>query len=262
MGLLKSMIRSARGSGFAILLLLGAFSLATTPACAGNPNYETIQATFAQAGNSVSVTLIVYNYSSPADLQILSQAFQEGQDRGLAIALSKTKAVGQCSITGTIGYEVAFIQMVPSPTGRTITFITSRPQPLDEADPLASSQTFDLAVGQFELNDTNPAKSKGFLFPASKLAIDRQGEFHYDLTLRPWTLIDVLDSPGTPVQAGPSVPGSNTTAQSGNLLPMEVHSGSPLPVASSAMAKTCRCSPWGRAGLAMLLLVMPSRISL
>ena len=138
------------------------------------------------------------SYSTPADLMVLSQAFQEGQDRGLATALSKTKAAGQCSITGAVSYDVAFIQMVPTPTGRRIIFITNRPRRLNEADPPAPFLTFDLAVGQFDINDADPAKSTGFLFPASKLVIDQQGEFHYDLAGSPWALENVLDSQGTP----------------------------------------------------------------
>ena len=130
---------------------------------------ETIQATYSQAGNTIGVTLIVYNYSTPSDLQTLSQAFQKGQDRELATALSITKAVGHCSITGALSYDVDFIQMVPTPTGRQIIFITSRPHPVDESGPPGAPQSYDLAVGQFDLNDTDPAKSTGFLFPASKL---------------------------------------------------------------------------------------------
>ncbi|MGA2085006.1 MAG: hypothetical protein ABSG60_05755 [Terracidiphilus sp.] len=198
MGPLTRVIRCARKPGFSILLLVGTFTLGTTLGFSASPNSETIQATYAQAGSMVSVTLIIYNYSTPSDLQILSQAFQEGQDRGLAAALSKTKAVGQCSITGAISYDVAFIQMVPTPTGRQITFITSRPHLFDEADSPASSPSFDLAVGQFDLNDTDPAKSTGFLYPASKLVIDKQGAIHYDLAGSPWSLVKVLDSQGIP----------------------------------------------------------------
>jgi hypothetical protein len=176
---------------------VGTFTLATALGFASSPNPETIQATYSQAGNTIAVTLVVYNYSTSSDLQVLSLAFQEGQDRGLATALSRTKAVGQCSIAGALSYDVAFIQTVLTPTGRRITFITSRPHPLDEADPPASTQPFDLAVGQFDLNNADPAKSTGFLYPASKLVIDEQGEFHYDLAGSPWPLVNVLDSNGT-----------------------------------------------------------------
>jgi hypothetical protein len=198
MGAFTTAIRCAPKSGLSSLLLAGTLTLGTTLAFASNPTSETIQATYAQAGSTIGVTLVVYNYSTPGDLQILSQAFQEGQDRGLAVALSKTKAAGQCSIAGALSYDVAFIQMVLTPTGRRITFITSRPHPLDEADPPASSPSFDLAVGQFDINDTDSAMSTGFLYPASKLVIDKQGEFHYDLGGNPWALVNVLDSPGIP----------------------------------------------------------------
>jgi len=196
MGPLTSVIRCVRKPGFLSLLLAGAFTLGAAPGFASDPASETIQATYAQAGSTIGVTLVVYNYSTPSDLQILSQAFGEGMDRGLATALSKTKAVGQCSIAGALSYDVAFIQLVLTPTGRRITFITSRPHLFDEADPPASSPPFDLAVGQFDLNDTDPTKSTGFLYPASKLVVDKQGKFHYDLAGSPWALVNVLDSPG------------------------------------------------------------------
>ncbi|MGA2886592.1 MAG: hypothetical protein ABSE51_00970 [Terracidiphilus sp.] len=197
---LANLTRCARNSGFAILLLAGTLTLGTTLGFASGPNPETIQATSTLAGNTIGLTLIVYNYSTPSDLETLSQAFQNGQDRELATALSKTKAVGRCSIEGTLSYEVSFIQMVPTPTGRRITFITSRPRPSEETDPLASSQSFDLAVGQFDLNDTDPSKSTGFLYPASKLVLDKQGEFHYDLAGIPWSLVNVLDSNSPPAE--------------------------------------------------------------
>jgi hypothetical protein len=194
---LTNVIRCARKTGFSILLLVGTCTLGTALGFAASPNSESIHATYTQAGKTISITLIIYNYSTPSDLQILSQAFEEGQDRGLATALSKTKAVGHCSITGALSYDVAFIQMVATPTGRQITFVTSRPHTLDEAGPDAQSHSFDLAVGQFDLNDTDNTKNKGFLYPASKLVIDKQGVFRYDLSGRPWSLVNVLDSKAT-----------------------------------------------------------------
>jgi hypothetical protein len=189
-----NVIRCARKTGFSILLLVGTFMLGTTLGFSASPNSETIQATYVQAGKTIGITLIIDNYSTASDLQVLSRAFEEGQDRGLATALFKTKAVGHCSITGALSYDVAFIQMVVTPTGRKITFITSRPHPLDEVDAGAQSQPFDLAIGQFDLNDTDNTKNTGYLYPASKLVIDQQGAFHYDLAGRPWSLVNVLNS--------------------------------------------------------------------
>jgi hypothetical protein len=54
--------------------------------------------------------------------------------------------------------------MVLTPTGRKITFITNRPLQAGGASPDTPSQSFDLAVGQFNLNDTDNTKSTGFLY--------------------------------------------------------------------------------------------------
>jgi hypothetical protein len=193
MALLTNMTRCVFKFG---VVLAGALVLGANLGFAASPPSETIQATYAQAGGTTGVTLIIYNYSTASDLRILSLAFGEGMDRGLATALSKTNAVGRCSIAGALSYDVAFIQMVLTPTGRRITFVTSRPHLFDEADPPGSPPPFDLAVGQFDLNDADPAKNTGFLYPASKLVIDKQGEFHYDLGGNPWALVNVLDLPG------------------------------------------------------------------
>ena len=204
MGPRTNLIRCARIFAFSSLLLAGTCTLGTTPGFSAGPNPETIQATYAQAGNTISVTLTIYGYSSPSDVQILSQAFQQGQDQALVAALSKTKAVGHCSIAGARGYDIAFIQMELTPTGRKITFITNRPLQLDEVSP-GASQSYDLEVGQFDLNDADNSKSTGFLYPASKLVIDKLGVFHYDLAGNPWPLVNVLDSRPTPASTEPSV---------------------------------------------------------
>ena len=135
MRLLANVIRCGRKSRFASLLLVCLLALGATPGFSSSPSPEKIRATYAKDGNVVGVTLIVYNYTTSADLQVLSLAFQEGQDRELAIALSKTKAVGLCSITGDLSFDVAFIQMVVTPTGREITFIANRPLQSDEVNP-------------------------------------------------------------------------------------------------------------------------------
>jgi len=206
MGTLTSTNRRVRKSVLPILALLGTFTLAATPGFAASPGFETIRATYSQAGNTVGVTLIVYNYTTSADLQVLSLAFQQGQDRQLAAALSKTKAVGSCSITGDPNFDVAFIQMVVTPTGREITFIANRPLQSDEVNPGSDSRSFDLMVGQFEMNDTDNTRSTGFLYPASKLVVDEQGEFHYDLAGSPWSMVNVFDSNWAPVLAARQAP--------------------------------------------------------
>jgi hypothetical protein len=203
---LTSIIQWTRKLGSSSLLLTALFALAPTPGFSGSPSPEKIQATYTKDGNVVHVTLTVYNYTSSADLQILSLAFQRGHDRELATVLSKTKAAGLCTITGDLSFDVAFIQMVVTPTGRQITFIANRPLQPDEANPSSDSQSFDLLVGQLDMNDTDNTKSTGFLYRASRLVIDEQGEFHYDLAASPWSMVSVLDSNWAPAPAAQEAP--------------------------------------------------------
>jgi hypothetical protein len=162
---------------------------------------ETIEATAmgtgTQLGSSVGVSLEIYEYSTPEDRQILLQAFAKGQNQGLVNALSRMKAVGHCSITGTIGYDVAFIRMLPTPTGRKILFVTNRLLRFGEVYWDTQSQSYNLTAAEIELNDQDKSKSTGVLYPLAQLAIDKNGQLQIELNQNPWKLVDVLDWKGT-----------------------------------------------------------------
>jgi len=176
--------------------------LAATFAFSGGPKSETIEAsamgTGTQMGQVIGVTLDIYDFSTPADKQILMQAFTKSQNQGLVNALSKMKAVGHCSITGTLGYDVSYIRMAPTATGRKILFVTNRQIRFGEAFFDTQSQSFNLTAGEFELNDSDKSKSTGVLYPAAQLIVDQQGQLQVDLRENAWKLVDVLDWKGTP----------------------------------------------------------------
>jgi hypothetical protein len=44
----------------------------------------------------------------------------------LVTALTKMKAVGRIAITGTLGYDLSYIALIRTPTGRKIRFATNR----------------------------------------------------------------------------------------------------------------------------------------
>jgi len=163
---------------------------------------ETIEATAmgtgTQLGQVIGITLNIYEYSTPADKQLLVQAFEKGKNQGLNKTLSKMKAVGHIEITGTLGYDCSYIRMIPTPAGRKIRFITNRPLTFGEAFWDTQSQDFDLTGGEFDLNDTDKSKSTGVLYPEAKLVIDKEGQLQIDLTQNAWKLLDVLDWKGTP----------------------------------------------------------------
>jgi hypothetical protein len=163
---------------------------------------ETIEATAmgtgTQLGATFGVSLEIYDYSTPEDRQVLVQAFEKGQNQGLVNALSRMKAVGHCSITGTLGYDVAYIRMVPTATGRKILFVTNRLLRFGEVYWDTQSTAFNLTAGEFDLNDQDKSKSTGALFPLAQLALDNQGQIQIELNQNPWKLVDVLDWKGTP----------------------------------------------------------------
>ncbi len=165
--------------------------------------YETIDAqafgTGTQMGQNIGVTLDIYEFSTPADKQILVQSFTQGQNKGLTTALQKMKAVGHVSITGTLGYDCSYIRMFNTPTGRKIVFVTNRQITMAEAWTDSNSMSFDLTAGVLELNDQEKSKSTGSLYPAAQLVLDKQGELQLDLLQNPWRLSDLVDWKGTGV---------------------------------------------------------------
>ena len=163
---------------------------------------ETIDATAmgtsTQMGSNFSITLNIYDYSTQADKQILVQAFQQGKDQGLVNALSKMKAAGHIEVTGTLGYDCSYIQMIPTPTGRKIRFVTSRPLRFGEVYWDTRSTDYNLTAGELDVNDTDKSKSTGVLYPAAELVVDKQGELQINLIGNPWNLVDIIDWKGTP----------------------------------------------------------------
>jgi hypothetical protein len=185
------------------LLLICLLSLGSPPAFSQDRSKpETIEATAmgtdTQLGKEISVTLIIYEYSPRADKQILIDAFQNGKDQGLSNALSKMKVVGRIAVTGTIGYDVSYIQMTPTPTGRKISFVTNRLLRFGELYRDARSTAYNLTAGELDLNDVDKTKSTGVLYPEAELVINKQGELQWNLVGNPWKLIDIIDWKGTP----------------------------------------------------------------
>ena len=184
-------------------LLAGFISVATLPFFSRDRvKNETIEATAmgtgTQLGSVISVSLEIYQYSTPEDRQTLMQAFEKGQNQGLVNALGRMKVVGHCSITGTLGYDVAYIGMFPTSTGRKIRFVTNRVLRFGEVYWDTQSTAFNLTAGEFDLNDQDKKKSTGVLFPLAQLAIDKEGQLQIELNQNAWKLVDVLDWKGTP----------------------------------------------------------------
>src|SRR5271157_5211258 len=203
--MLPKRITLPKSSKFAIggLMLVALLTVGSLPFFSSDHvKNETIEAsamgTSTQLGEVVGVSVEIYDFSTPEDRQVLVQAFEKGQNNGLVNALSKMKAVGHCSITGTLGYDVSFIRMIPTPTGRKIRFVTNRLLRFGEVYADTQTQSYNLTAGEFELNDQDKSQSTGVLYPLCQLAIDKQGELQIQLNQNPWKLVNIIDWKGTP----------------------------------------------------------------
>jgi len=163
--------------------------------------YETIDATAygtsTQMGQNIGISIIIYDFSTPDDRQILVEAFQKGQNQGLVNALSKMKAVGRIAIQGTLGYDLSYIKMIPTATGRKIRFITNRQITFGEAWADSQSKSFNLTAGELDLNSQEKNKSTGTLLPAAQLIIDKEGELQWELNQNAWRLAGIIDWKGS-----------------------------------------------------------------
>lgn len=184
----------------ATLILIGLLTVGSAPVLAQKA--ETIEAqamgTGSQMGQNIGVRLIINDYSTMEERQILVDAFEKGKNQGLVNALSKMRVVGHISLVGTIGYDVSFIRMIPTPTGRKIRFVTNRQISFAEAWTDSRSMDFNLSGGEIDINDQDKNKDSGVLFPAAQLVIDKQGQLQIDLNQNSWRLEGILDWKGTP----------------------------------------------------------------
>jgi len=186
--------------GYLMVLATLFVALTCTAGFARDKN-ETIDATAygtsTQLGRNIGITLTIYEFSTPEDRQVLVDAFQKGQQKGLVNALQKMKSVGHIAIPGTLGYDVSFIRMIPTATGRTIRFVTNRKISFGEAYSDSQSQSFDLTAGEFQLNDQDKSKSTGVLYPASQFTINKDGELQIELNQNAWRLSNFIDWKGS-----------------------------------------------------------------
>ena len=183
------------------VLLLTAVALAVS---GDDRKVETIDATAmgtsTQLGKNVGIKVTIYEFSAQEDRQVLVDAFKKGQNRGLVNALTKMRSVGRIAITGTLGYDLSYVGLIPTDTGRKIRFVTNRQIRFGEA--YANSQTiaYNLTVGEIDLNDSDKSKSSGVLFPAAQLVINKEGQLEFQLNKNPWKLLNIIDwnQAGTP----------------------------------------------------------------
>jgi hypothetical protein len=180
------------------LLLAAALMATSTPgASAQNRGVETIDATArgtsTQMGSNVSVKVTISRFSTPEERQAFAAAFQQGQNQGLVDALQKAPSVGRIAITGTVGYDLCYIWLTRTPTGRTIRFVTNRRILFGESRNSTQSKDYNLSAGEFTLSDSDKSKNTGVLYPATQLIVNKDGQLQFELRKNPWQLVGIID---------------------------------------------------------------------
>ena len=153
----------------------------------------TAMGTSTQLGKTIQVSLYIYDYSTEDDRQILIKAFENGKNQGLVNALEKMKAVGRIAISGTLGYDLSYIRLIPTPTGRKIRFITNRLLRFGENYYSTRTVDYNLTGGELDLNEKDKDKSAGVLYPAARLRLDKDKQLSLDLNQNPWKLVNIID---------------------------------------------------------------------
>jgi hypothetical protein len=180
-----------------ILLLIALLMIASVPGFGQQGKPETIDATAfgtsTQMGSNFSVKIIINEFSTPEDRDILVRAFQQGQNDGLRDALEKMKSVGRITIPGTVGYDLRFIREIVTPTGRTIRFLTDRRIAFGEARQNTQTKSFNLTAGEINFNDKDKSKSGGALLPAAQLIVNNEGELQIELNQNAWKLVNIIE---------------------------------------------------------------------
>ena len=191
----KSNIRKFSCGGLLLATLV--LTAVTFAVSADDRQIETIDATAmgtsTQLGKNVSVKVTIYEYSTDEDRQILIDAFKKGQNQGLVNALTKMKSVGRIAITGTLGYDLSYIRLIPTSTGRKIRFVTNRLLRFGEVYANTQTTAYNLTAGEIEINDSDKDKSAGVLYPAAQLVINKEGQLEFQLNQNPWKLLNIID---------------------------------------------------------------------
>ena len=181
----------------AVVAIISAIALPSTGSTAEDtPKRETFQATAVgqgtQFGRMLSVNIMIEEYSTAEDQQILLEAFNSKGMEGLSNALGKMKPKGRLSITGTLGFDATYIRSFPTETGRKIRIATNRQIRFGEA--WADGRSMDYNLSAIELDISNEeGKSTGILLPACQFKIDKEKHLEIKAYQNPWKLQNIRD---------------------------------------------------------------------
>lgn len=161
------------------------------------PKRETIQAQAMgqnrAAGKTFNVTVSIDSYSTPDDQKLLISAFNQGGQAALSKSLSKMESKGRVAVTGTLGYNIAYVRTFSTENGRKIRLITDRPIQFAEARNNGRSTDYDLSALELNIND-DKSKSSGSLIIGLRVKVDKDSQLIFEsYGSGPWKLVNVME---------------------------------------------------------------------
>ena len=148
--------------------------------------------TATQMGRNYNITLIIQELSSEEERTGLLEAFQQKGNEGLVNALSKMQSKGRMQITGTLGYDVAYVKTIPQPDGSTrLRIVTDRPLRFGEV--WADTRSSDYNLSGIEIVISKDKKhNTGVLYPACQFKMNKENQLELELFQNPWNLVNIM----------------------------------------------------------------------
>ncbi len=152
----------------------------------------------ARAAQSFGVKIVITGYSTFEDRDALMKVFLEKGSLGLAEALKKMPSLGKLSFTGEEAYDIRYVKVIPTDTGRTIRIVTDRFLTGAEAKGRSTTMSYmDYNLSVVELNiDNDMKKSTGIFLPACQLNMDKNKGIEVEAYQKPWRLEYITEKTG------------------------------------------------------------------
>jgi len=123
----------------------------------------------------------------------LISAFNQGGQAALSKSLSKMESKGRVAVTGTLGYNIAYVRTFSTENGRKIRLITDRPIQFAEARNNGRSTDYDLSALELNIND-DKSKSSGSLIIGLRVKVDKDSQLIFEsYGSGPWKLVNVME---------------------------------------------------------------------
>ena len=146
-------------------------------------------------GTLINIDVIINALSTPEDQKALLAAFQAKGNEGIVNALEKMPSKGRLAISGTLGYDVAYIRRFNNEDGTvTLRIITDRAIRFGEVWHDTRSRDYSLSALEivFNRNKKGKIRGKGTLTPACQFDLDKDNQIRLKLFENAWTLDHVM----------------------------------------------------------------------